>query len=218
MWGCSLLGWSHLFPLAERDSYMRESIHLFRLMIHTFVNDVFEDSDVFGACLCRAVCVCALGDKWWEQSVHLGGLQRHVFEYTTEPRCHLWLEATAHHPQGSGVVNFGLEGNPLRGPPAGAVCAADALSETGNEWEKEAETTLCCQTTGLMEVRAGSRRCSISHQGKKTERVLSFLSPKVSANCVHRAQCNFCHSTLRVEITHFLLVGQEKDRGGRGWV
>lgn len=42
-------------PLAERDSYMRASIHLFRLMIHTFGNDVFEDSDVFGARLCQAV-------------------------------------------------------------------------------------------------------------------------------------------------------------------
>ncbi len=34
---------------------------------------------------------------------------------------------------GSGVVNFGLEGDPLQGPTAGAVCATGVLSETGNE-------------------------------------------------------------------------------------
>ncbi|KAA8589090.1 hypothetical protein FQN60_010435 [Etheostoma spectabile] len=31
---------------------------------------------------------------------------------------------------GSGVVDFGLEGNPLRGLTAGAICATDGLSET----------------------------------------------------------------------------------------
>lgn len=34
---------------------------------------------------------------------------------------------------GHGMVNFGLEGDPLRGVTAGDVNASDGLSETGNE-------------------------------------------------------------------------------------
>lgn len=104
---------------------------------------------------------------------------------------------------GSGVVGFGLEGEPSPGADSWG-CPTDVLSEKGNEWEKEAETTLCCQTTGLIEVWERSRCCSISHQEKK-KGVLSL--PKSPQTVFTGPQCNFCDSTLRVEITHFLLVG-----------
>lgn len=131
-----------------------------------------ENSDVFGGCLCWAVCLCA----GWQM---MGAVSS---SWATWEAC-LWVHNRAVVPlvignnspssPGSGVVNCGLEGNPPRGPTAGAVCATDVLSETGNEWEKEAETTLCCQTTALIEVWAGSRRCSVSHQ-QQNKGVLSL--------------------------------------------
>lgn len=61
-----------------------------------YLTNQSEDSDAFGGCRCWAVR--ALGDKQRGHLVHLGGLQTRVCEYTIEPRCHLWLETTAHHP------------------------------------------------------------------------------------------------------------------------
>lgn len=56
----------------------------------------------------------------------------------------------------------------------------------------------------LMEERVGSRRRSIFHHGRKRRN--SFTS-EVGANYVRGAQRCFCHGTLRVEITHFVLAG-----------
>lgn len=168
-------------------------------------------SAVFGGCLYWAVCVCA----GWQT---MGAV---TSSWGTSKACP-WVHNRAAEPlvignnspssPGSGVVNFGLEGDPLRGATAGAVCATGVVSETGNEWKKEAETTLCCQITGLIGVWAGSRRCSVSHQGEKKTFFLSQIL------CKPRSQgsMQFCHSTPRAEITHLLLVGREKERGGRG--
>lgn len=144
---------------------------LLRLMSHTCVNHVFHESKRGFTCiwgLSFLGCVFA----GWQM---MGGVGS---SWGTSEAC-LWVHNRAAVPlvignnspssPGSGVVDFGLEGNPFWVPTAGAVCATDVLSETGNEWEKEAETTLCCQTTGLIEVWAGSSRFSVSHQGKKEE-------------------------------------------------
>lgn len=93
MWGCSPLGWSHLFPL------LNVTLIWERLFIYSdwwFIHLVMMYLRIQ---MYLGLVFARLCDKWWEQSVHLGGLQRHVCEYTTEPQCHLWLEATAHHPQ-----------------------------------------------------------------------------------------------------------------------
>lgn len=149
-------------------------------------------------------CVCVMGDKWWEHSVHLGGLQSHVWEYTTEPLCHLCMETSARHPQA--LVWWTLA---LRGTLSGvwqlglSVALMVRLRQVTNE--KRRQRLLCFQTTGLIEVWAGSRRCSVSHQEKKKK---FFFSPKSLQTVFTRHTIS-----LRVKITHFLLVGQEKDRG-----
>lgn len=93
---------ARLASLVAYDSYMRASINLSRLMIHTCFNRVLDESKWGFTCIWQVIFVwhmSVLGDKRWEHSLHLGEIQRHVCEYTTESRCHLWLETTAHHPQ-----------------------------------------------------------------------------------------------------------------------
>ena len=130
--------------------------------------------------------MCALGDKRWERSVHPERLQRHACT-------HLWKKTTAHHP--GTLAQWTLA---LRGAPSGMWQLSVPLMLcliSGNEWEKKAEASLL--------------------PNNRTERGLSSsLFFKVSANRVYRAQCNnFCNSTLRIGITHFLLVGLVKERG-----
>lgn len=56
----------------------------------------------------------------------------------------------------------------------------------------------------------------VSHQEGKKE---GFFSPKVSANCVHTAQCNFCRSTPKSLNYKLSPCGaRERERGGRGLV
>ena len=151
-------------------------------MIHTCVNHVFDESKWRFTCIWGLSLLGCVRAGWQM----MGGVSS---SWGNSEAC-LWVHNRAPVPvvignnspssPGSSVVDFGLEGNPLWALTAVAVCATDALSETGNEWKKEAETTLCCQTTGLIEVWAGSHRCSISHQGKKDE---LFLSQSLCKMC-----------------------------------
>lgn len=112
---------------------------------------------------------------------------------------------------GSGVVNSGLGGgggSPLRGPTAGAIYASSVLSETGNEWQKEAETTLCCQTTGLIEVWVGSHRSSSLI--KKEKRRVFFLSQSVCKLCSHGTMQFLSQHPQESKLQTFSLRGKRK--------
>lgn len=195
-------------------SILREHRFIYSGWWLTCVHHVLDESKKGLWCVWQVLCVCTGWQMMGALSSSPGNSQACLWVHN---RVALPLVIGNNSPSspGHGVVNFGLEGDPLRGVTAGDVNASDVLSETGNEWEKEAETTLCCQTTGLIEVWAGSRRSSSLI--KRIKGV--FFSSKQSANCVHRAQCNFCHSTPRVQITKFLLCGaRERKGGGRGLV
>lgn len=150
MSGCSLLGWSCPVHLTECNSYTRASICALRqgdsYLITCLMNQNEEDLDVFGFPRCWAVC--ALGDKWWSSQLIMADV-RGMFVSTQQSSSATW-----DWKQQPIIPRLWLGGRlALRGALSGCrqLGLSAPLRQVTSE-KKATWTTVCCRTTGQIEV------------------------------------------------------------------